>query len=826
MAVNYDDVIAQLTAAGLEIDHLAIGKMQRCKVEGDREKRGWYAVHEVTLSGGDVVLVGSYGVWRGDDNGATKIALSKVSMTPEQKAAIRARLAEDRRKAAAARKADADRAANAAEAKWRECVAEGEHDYLTRKGIHSHGLRYGAPGAVIEWEHNGKTITSPVGGALCVPMMDVGGRVHGLQWILSRSLHGERIKRIERDKEYWPQGMDKVGHFHMVGMPTWIVLIAEGYATAASLHEATGLPVAVAFDAGNLQPVAAALHKRYPKARVLICGDDDAYGRCGECKAPVEVSASACPSCGKPHGRDNAGQIRASTAALAVGGGWILPRFADGAARWAKFASNGHKTTDFNDLHAIEGLAAVRLQVEDALSTLGWQAPSPAARAAAPQTGGEGKSALRPIDTLDELLERYALVYGQDGTVFDFAERCLVKLGDMRDLCISRELHRRWAEHPGKRIVRMAEVGFDPTERDTAITCNTWAGWPSKPKDGCCELLLELLQHLCSAEDDPVGVYQWLIKWLAYPLQHAGAKMQSAVVMHGAQGTGKSKFFKTMIGIYGKYGLTINQSAVENHRNTWLSSRLFILAEEVVARQELYQVKNALKDLVTGDTVYVDPKFVNAYAERNHVNLVFISNETMPIVLEDDDRRHLVVWTPDEGQPPEFYKELQREIDDGGAAALHAHLMQVDLTGFDTHTRPPMTKAKRELIDLSTDSTSRFFSELASGDIDGIKPMPALSKDLFAVYRAWCNSINVKPAPMPRLLNTLHKKHHVAMVRKRYLDGSTIKGPHGIAMLPEIIDGKTKHPEQPAGSGEVAWLGESVVAFRNAVADYKGASNA
>ena len=137
-----------------------------------------------------------------------------------------------------------------------------------------------------------------------------------------------------------------------------------------------------------------------------------------------------------------------------------------------------------------------------------------------------------------------------------------------------------------------------------------------------------------------------------------------------------------------------------------------------------------------------------------------------------------------------------------------------------------MTKAKRELIDLSTDSTSRFFNELVAGEIDCIKPIPARSKDLFEVYRAWCNSINVKPAPQPRLLNTLHKKHRVEMIRKRYLDGSTIKGPHGIAMLPRLIDGKLIAPEQPGGIGTDAWLGESVVAFRNAVADYKGASNA
>ena len=51
--------------------------MQRCRVEGDREKRGWYVLHELPLPSGDLVLVGTYGVWRGNDNGAQKIELRK-----------------------------------------------------------------------------------------------------------------------------------------------------------------------------------------------------------------------------------------------------------------------------------------------------------------------------------------------------------------------------------------------------------------------------------------------------------------------------------------------------------------------------------------------------------------------------------------------------------------------------------------------------------------------------------------------------------------------------------------------------------------------------
>ena len=118
MASNYDDVLGQLACAGLILGStgLQVGTSRpvRCKVEGDREKRGWYQLHELRLDNGDELIVGSYGVWRGNENNATKIDVRKAETTPEQRDAIRKRLAEDRKRADAARQAEADRAAEVA----------------------------------------------------------------------------------------------------------------------------------------------------------------------------------------------------------------------------------------------------------------------------------------------------------------------------------------------------------------------------------------------------------------------------------------------------------------------------------------------------------------------------------------------------------------------------------------------------------------------------------------------------------------------------------------------------------------------------------------
>ena len=803
MAANYDDVIDQITSAGILVDALQVGRMVRCKVEGDREKRGWYILHELAVDGGDVLLVGSYGVWQGANNNARKIELRKREISPEQRDSLRRRLAEDRKRADALRKADAGRAAEQAAKAWAKCQPAGESDYLVRKGVGAHGVRF-----------------SP-SGALVIPMLDVAGKIHGLQIVRGKKAPGRKL-----DKEFWPVGLVKKGHFHLIGMPTSVVLVAEGYATGATLHEATGLPVAIAFDAGNLAPVCQALHKRYKLAKILVCADDDAFGHCANCKAPVVKAAGpVCAACGQDHKTENAGVLCASAASMEVGGSFVVPKFADEAARESEFHQRGAKLSDFNDLHALEGLHAVRAQIEARLSDLGWNAAP--RRAGAGNKGGEGKApaVLRPIETLDELLERYALVYGQGGTVFDRQEHCLLALSDMRDACLSREIHRAWAEHPEKQIVRVREVGFDPAGEDPNVLCNLWGGWPTEPKAGKCDMLLDLLRYMCADDDNAEALFRWCLCWLAYPIQHPGAKMKTTLVIHGPQGTGKNMFFEAIMAIYGQYGRVIDQSAIEDKFNDWASRKLFLIADEVVARSDLYHVKNKLKAFITGEWIRINPKNIAAYEERNHVNLVFLSNERMPVVLEEDDRRHTVIWTPAKLSQA-FYAEVQAEIDAGGVAALHDYLLHLDLGDFRPSTLPPMTRAKAELVDLSLDSTARFFQDLVRGDLDGVLPGPALSQHVYELYRAWCGRIGAKPAPMPKLLDALHRKHRVRCERKRYMVGTTTKGPHGVAYLPRMTGGSLRELEMPAGASETVWLGDCIQAFNLAVNDYKGFQHA
>jgi putative DNA primase/helicase len=340
---NYADAMAQITSAGIMIDKpLNLdARIQRWKVDGeDRERRGWTRLKEWRSSVGVTYIVGVYGIWHGNDDGMVKIDLPTKStpdrppLTAEDIAAIRAAQKESQRKIAEERKREAKQASRWAAAAWSGCVAApADHEYLVRKQIQPHGLRVmvDTEGMLLTGldESNFYRLKMATG-ALVVPMHDEQGVVCGIQFIYPKG--HERAKKLQRDKEFWPSGMAMGGTFGMIGpiKRGGIMLIGEGFATMASLYEATGQTVVYAFSANNLVKAGKLIRKSCPGAHLLFCADDD-YLTDG-----------------------NPGVIAASNATAEIErSAWIKPDFAgeDGAD-----LRNGKKLTDFNDLRILTGL--------------------------------------------------------------------------------------------------------------------------------------------------------------------------------------------------------------------------------------------------------------------------------------------------------------------------------------------------------------------------------------------------------------------------------------------------------------------------------------
>jgi len=267
------DVHAQLAAAGLVVDGAPeIGRMVRCKAEGDKgqKRSGWYVLHELRLDNGETVLVGRYGNWKLHGGDALKIEFSGTGLSDAERE--RFKLEQQRLRAAAAeeRKERAADAAVRAERIFAKLPDSGASPYLDRKKVRAFGVRFSR-------------------GSIVVPVRNIGGDLVGLQFIAP-----------DGNKKFLT-GTPKSGCFHLIGevSPLSPLLIAEGYATAASVHMATGYPVAVAFDAGNLQPVAMALRSKLPEQPMVIVADNDAAtdGNPGITKAAAAALAVGARIC-------------------------------------------------------------------------------------------------------------------------------------------------------------------------------------------------------------------------------------------------------------------------------------------------------------------------------------------------------------------------------------------------------------------------------------------------------------------------------------------------------------------------------------------------
>ena len=183
--------------------------------------------------------------------------------------------------------------AERANTKWNEAEPANEHPYLIRKGVKAHGLRVGR-WEKFDQETGQMRVVSDE--ALLVPIRDASKSIHSLQAIFP-----SKDNVLGRDRDYLTWGA-KEGHFFTIGKPKnvadqMVIAICTGYATGASVHEATEHAVVIAFDDSNLLLVTKSIRERFPNADIIIFSDRDAEalhkssGTKAALKAALAISA-------------------------------------------------------------------------------------------------------------------------------------------------------------------------------------------------------------------------------------------------------------------------------------------------------------------------------------------------------------------------------------------------------------------------------------------------------------------------------------------------------------------------------------------------------
>jgi putative DNA primase/helicase len=273
------------------------GKKHRIGVEGDKkgEEAGFYVGH---LDGHPA------GYIKNNRTGIDMKWKSKgYTLDPQEKAKLQAEAATKLAERAAEQERLHEATAQRVSRQMETLVpVDKPTPYLQDKGIQAYA----------------GVLTDKEGQTTYIPAFDVDGKQWTMQYIQE-----DGTKRFAKDSR-------KEGCFHPIGgmnalSAVPVLVIAEGYATAASLSEALGQATVAAFDSGNLPTVARALHEKFPDKPIIIAGDDDRR---------LEATQGINP-----------GRMKAEEAAKAVGGKVIFPIFAP-----REQEDNPKGFTDFNDL--------------------------------------------------------------------------------------------------------------------------------------------------------------------------------------------------------------------------------------------------------------------------------------------------------------------------------------------------------------------------------------------------------------------------------------------------------------------------------------------
>ena len=247
MIGDIDTMLAELRGAiratGYEPPtNIAIGKVTRFSTNGKRNDRsGWVHVF-------DDARGAAFGCWRSGEQ-HTWQEKKTYNLDVNEQEVMRQQFEESKRKAVAERNQAYAIAAKEANAIFENAVEVTEHDYLTNKGIRPNMARI-------------------FGGKLIIPVYDDKGRIQSLQSIFS-----------DGNKRFHPGGK-------MLGGNVWLgdpstsemLLVAEGFATADSLQQATGYAVCVAFSAGNLKTVVEMISYQHLGKKIIVCADNDDSG--------------------------------------------------------------------------------------------------------------------------------------------------------------------------------------------------------------------------------------------------------------------------------------------------------------------------------------------------------------------------------------------------------------------------------------------------------------------------------------------------------------------------------------------------------------------
>jgi hypothetical protein len=322
-----------------------------------------------------------------------------------------------------------------------------------------------------------------------------------------------------------------------------------------------------------------------------------------------------------------------------------------------------------------------------------------------------------------------------------------------------------------------------------------------KPLKGDVTIALDVLKTLVGRATHEE--YLWLLKTCSYMVQHPTEQPMIAILMKGAQGTGKSWWWDMIKRMHGSHGRLIDSAeALQGKHNDVWAGACFVIIVDIDTRGAERDITTLLKNKTMSDTITIEPKNVSRYAITNSSSIVMLTNDMGQVLdLETDDRR----WVVFECTPPRFPAESEESKalwapkftwrdEEGGAEAVYEYLLNYPLGDFKPAFPHPHTEAWKKEVGMKQEAdgtVATWVTEVRTSGVVMLRgtPIPLASdgttflssEEALSALREWWQKLHVPHAVrtlkgLSEALEGLQGIEHGRDRRKRPGHNTELKG--------------------------------------------------
>lgn len=253
---------------------------------------------------------------------------------------------------------------------------------------------------------------------------------------------------------------------------------------------------------------------------------------------------------------------------------------------------------------------------------------------------------------------------------------------------------------------------FSPKKDTKPDEFNLFKSFGNEAKEGDFVPFITLLKLICNNEEI---VVEYMLNWLAHIIQKPYFKTGVCVVISGTQGVGKDTFFNYFADILGKehfYNTSNPENNVFARFNTGTERAVLVKFEEANFTTNRNNA-DKLKSIITSPTETYDSKGLKSVVMEDYRNFVMTTNHDVPIVIEDTDRRFVLIRASSEKQgDTEFWNTIHSKLSNPVVqSAFHYFLLNRDISKFKPQQDRPRTKFYNEVKETFVPVYARFLQE-------------------------------------------------------------------------------------------------------------------